>query len=298
MQKSEFEEKTVEQHITFELLGKKALFLPPGQVLENTLGVDAALFTRNLHFWRLFKHKSNLIQWWKNGILVDPNWWSNLDSSIEYFPDFKLNLFVQYKRPLYLDYYTSGEWHYWEKPYYRYKIEAHQQIALEKLGGKIKDDGIVVYASPAFHTYKQFWKILKKSSFIKNTNFSEIEKLKGHSKFTYSKSGNFGVAFSEPEEIESSDFLTKINSILENEEYEGNNTEFIHKIDRITQEIIESTEEYTDIYYTMVRDRTEDIESDIGRSIIRINTFCFLYNIRWMIGFGNNDNLRTAQRMH
>jgi hypothetical protein len=146
----EFEEKQFEQHLNFELLGRRNLLYVPGQVLENTLGFDAALFTRNIHFWRLFELGYLRRVPHLTGLRIDNGWWRNLDQEIDMFPDFKCNVFIQHKRPTYLTTAHSKEWSHWKKEYYRYDLTPHQQLALEQLEDKIGNKGIVVYASPAF----------------------------------------------------------------------------------------------------------------------------------------------------
>lgn len=51
---AEFEKKQYEQHLNLELLKGSNLLFPPGQMLENTVGFDAALFTAHPKFWKHF----------------------------------------------------------------------------------------------------------------------------------------------------------------------------------------------------------------------------------------------------
>ncbi len=75
----EFEEKSYEEPLNFELMLRGSLLFAPGQVLENKLGIDAALFSKNPVFWKFF----NGSRWHfpfsaihRPGVVIDSKWWN------------------------------------------------------------------------------------------------------------------------------------------------------------------------------------------------------------------------------
>jgi hypothetical protein len=137
---AEFEEKQYELHLNLELLQGSNLLFPPGQVLENILGFDAAIYTRHPRFWTHFARNGAF----PPGIKIPKNLWKVLENEIEHFPHFKFNAFIQHKRPEYLTLPRAAEWISWSDPYYRFKIVPHQQEALSQLESSISNKGMVV----------------------------------------------------------------------------------------------------------------------------------------------------------
>ena len=146
---AQFEEKTFEKYFGHEVARYANYTYSPGQFGEATLGFDEAFdipFHRLLWKWHLL-YGGHVLR--KKGIsLSDYN--NLLERELRNLPKFKLNLFVQYKRPEYVYFAGADEWPLWEKPYYRYCITDHQQMALVKLSAESSGRAAVVYASPAF----------------------------------------------------------------------------------------------------------------------------------------------------
>ncbi len=71
------------------------------------------------------------------------------------FPKFKFNIFIQYKRPEYIQSPRGTEYKDWGEPYFRYNILQHQQDILVQLEKNAGENAIVVYASPAFYRIKE-----------------------------------------------------------------------------------------------------------------------------------------------
>jgi hypothetical protein len=279
----EFEEKQFEQHLNFELLSKKNLLYVPGQVLENTLGFDAALYTSNSSFWKYFSsgHVKSGVH--RPGIKLDNKWWKSLDLKLDYFPKFKCNVFIQHKRPTHLTTANSKEWPHWKREYYRYGLTPHQQKSLEKLEDKIKDDSVVVYASPAFAKLTNLWDAINKGSLVNETNFVQPSKLKGHDAFTYILPGNTGRAYSEPEDIVSFNFIGRIARLSGVSNPNDTNRTFLIRTGDIIDGVMDGREPLQDLYRDIVSYLSDSIEPEIALAIIRVDTFCFLKKTTWKI---------------
>jgi hypothetical protein len=284
----QFEEKQFEQHLNNALLRDKRLLYPPGQVLENTLGIDAALFTTNRDFWRVFNDANMWIPWRqiRPGVFMDPKWWKGLEDNIKYFPKFKFNVFLQHKRPEYLLRSTASEWEYWGSPYFRYDIVGHQQETLEELEIKVGGNGIVAYASPAFYGLENLWDSILHKTIVRQTNFAQVTKVSGHDAYTYISPGNKGKGFSsEPTDIESYDFEERLQSLFSSNTFFDSNNDFIDELGIIVQEIMMRHLEYRPLFNEITGVLSDEIgQSRLALGLIRVDTFCFLTNTTWKIG--------------
>lgn len=277
--KAEFEEKQFETQLNSELLYKNSIY-SPGQVLENILGFDVALFTKNKHFWKIFDpHLFHRCYHLYPGIILDTKYWDHLEDSINEFPQIKFNLIIQYKRPDYLTSKSSTEWKLWNKEYYRYDITQHQQKSLSDLSVKINSNCLVLYASPVFSTKKALWDLSNKIELVNNTNFCEVNRLNNHNKFTYNQNGKIGIACSEPEEIE----IYPLESLLKKlTKYEKNNSEIIKNLSSHILDIV-----YKSIGKEGYQDYKEGIEigNILYESLFNIYLFEYLFNCKIKYGF-------------
>lgn len=157
----EFEEKQYEQLLNIELAWRGSVY-PAGQVLENIIGIDAAVFTKDPGFWRLW----NLRRWWwpfgsawKKGVALSPGHWKHAQHELDSasFPRFKCNVFIQYKRPEFITSPRGKEYGYWRQRYFRYDTRSQQQDILYELEQRISKNSLVVYACPAFFKLKELW---------------------------------------------------------------------------------------------------------------------------------------------
>ncbi len=216
VQIAEFEEKTYEKYFGQEVSRRISNTFPPGQFDEAVLGFDDSFFVpffcRNIHFRCLF-----------------PRWFTHfpgfalrdvdylIDEMDREFPQCRLNLFVQYKRPDYVVGHRAAEWHLWSQPYFRYSLTGHQQLALERLDQHSNGRAAVIYASPAFWESAELYKCANSGRVVAESNIAQVSSMVGHARFTYVKSGNVGIAHSEPEAIDGPTLDEILNKGLENE---------------------------------------------------------------------------------
>jgi len=285
---AEFEEKTYEQHLTSELVHSRRLFFPPGQVLENIVGFDVALRTSNHTFWKHFPH---MYPWWRQmffmhstGTHLRHEWWQELEHEIEHFPKFKFNCFIQAKRPNRMTRSNAPEYSSWKKPYFRYDTFRSQQQALESLAQKTSGKAIVVYACPAFHTYDELWIAIKTGQLVKQSNFCEIEKLNGHSRYSFTSSGNVGIAHSEPTPIESKSFDQTLEE-LHNQKPRQSNSAFLAETAEMVGIASEQLGELRETYMSLSETLFKEADSKLARSLAKIYAFQFVCNVQLLIGY-------------
>jgi len=151
----QFEEKQFEQHLNNELLQKQELLYVPGQVLEGHLGFDAAIYSTNRGFWRLFHELpyyfyERFLYHSRTGITIDPKWWDELDRALPHFPRFRFNVFIQHKRPEYLTTSKSNEWKDWNSSYFRRNCPSRKPVswafAVSGNHGSAADEFAAVFA--------------------------------------------------------------------------------------------------------------------------------------------------------
>ena len=110
------------------------------------------------------------------------------------FPDVRLNLFLQAKRPVY----------YRRRPkvlrslggvgvaVWAFSVTKHQQRRLESLARKTKGYAHVAYASAAFHTNAALFEHMQLGMIVENSTFPSAMALKGHEAWYYWSPGSSG----------------------------------------------------------------------------------------------------------
>ena len=285
---AEFEEKTFEQLLTSELVNGRSLFFPPGQVLEEIVGFDVALRTSNRSLWRLFPH---MYPWWCNMLSLSPPgisprhaWWQELERGVEQFPKFKFNCFIQAKRPNYMVRSDAAEYSSWNKPYFRFDTYAHQQKALESLALRTTGKAVVVYACPAFCTYRALWAAVSASHVVTQTNFCEAERLKGHARYSYVAAGNKGFAHSDPTPVESMPFEQALAQIA-NQVPAQSNLVFLASTATVIHAAAENLGPLFETYLSIVNGIFPDVDSKLAQDLARIYAFQFVCSVKLLIGY-------------
>ncbi len=197
---AEFEEKEFEGPLNGQL-GLGGPLWSPGQVLENLVGFDVAMLTTDAVFWAA---RGFLVP--PQGAVGLPAWWPwalNCRAwHLRHPPPFKMNVFLQHKRPEYLSRSSAAEWATWNTAYFRFWITHHQQVALDACASALGQNGLVAYASPAFHTRVDLFGHIADRTLVANTHFAPAIKLNRHTRYTYVDATTSGLAHSEPSRVE------------------------------------------------------------------------------------------------
>jgi hypothetical protein len=201
-QTAEFEEKTYEKYFGHELVRGRLISFSPGQRAENLLGFDEAFHVPWHILLRRFRHL--MPRPWSRMSGIDRNEINKLAEELsDKLPEFRFNLFVQFKRPEYVSGLRGAERKDWQRAYYRYFISTNQQETLEKLHAIAGGRAAVVYASPALWTTADLFVAAANKEVIRRSNVVSVDKLAGHGRFTYVEPGGHGKAYSDPVHIES-----------------------------------------------------------------------------------------------
>lgn len=213
----EFKEKTFEKYFGHELARLTNITFSPDQCDEALLGFDEAFFMPVNWFFRFGPYLRRRRQGRLSGIEIDN--FNKLGKSIASdMPDFKLNLFVQFKRPAYLTSRGAKEWSDWKQSYYRYETMPHQQEALERIDAQSFGRAATVYASPAFWQAADLWEHVRNEAVVDHSNMANAAKLKGHEHYSYIEPGYIGKGHSETVDFESDPLRQIITTGLERNE--------------------------------------------------------------------------------
>lgn len=213
---AEFKEKTYETYFLAELARLTNILYSPDQTDEGALGFDGSFLLPFPLGWIAFPYVRFRRRRHLSGISAAEigDFGEELNSHL---PPFRLNLFVQYKRPEWLHRSNAAEWSSWGEPYFRYTIEAKQQGLLEKIAQAGAGRAAVVYAAAAFRLNSELFAHAEVGTVVPNSNISSVEMLNGHERFTYKGPGSYGVAHSEPEAIEGPSLDTILARMNDNE---------------------------------------------------------------------------------
>ena len=182
--------------------------------------------------------------------------------------------------------FRAAEWDSWNGPYYRYKLVPHQQYALPRFEKIIGNEGIVVYACPEFYTLRKLQETVEKNIIIDESNFCQAGKLENHQVYTFQKPGNFGIAHSESEKIESY-YISRRLEELRNSEPSQSNKEHLAKLAKTVDSVmIEAEKQFSDLYNDIIKYLVCDNEEvKIVNIFAKIYAFRFIMNTNIFIGY-------------
>lgn len=201
----------------FNQLQTTSLVWEPGQVFEKHIGIDHAMWTAHLHLHSLHGYSAPLAGASLPYHDFDYIW--SARKRKKKLPSFRLNVFIQAKRPQYGRYAPKAlRSKGLTSPYWRFEVTPHQQIALEKLKATLKDKALVCYACPAFHKEAILHRWTVTPQMVENSTFPDVEQLTGHSAWNFSKPGADGVANIEPTRSERSSFFDRLRKMIDQPE--------------------------------------------------------------------------------
>lgn len=198
----EFKEKTFEKYFGHELARLTKISFSPDQCDEALLGFDEAFYMPGEWFYRFGPFVRRRRRRRLTGIEIDE--FNKLGKEIaRHMPEFKLNLFVQFKRPAYLTSRGAREWSDWKQSYFRYETTPHQQEALERIDVQSYGRAATIYASPAFWQAADLWEHVRNNAVVEHSNMASVAKLKDHEHYSYIEPGYIGKGHSKTVDIES-----------------------------------------------------------------------------------------------
>lgn len=204
MKSAEFEEKEYEAPLYNQLEAGSKLVWSPGQVFEQHIGIDRAAFSTNPVFWNLFGRSR------PDGVYLNRYDWDFIwkkRRAKRRFPDFRLNLFIQAKRPQYSSRLPRGLSGFpLSVPVYKIDIDSPQQGTLLRVASNLGNQALVCYAAPVFHRITQLYAHTRRNSIVQTSTFPPVSSIGRHGAWWYSRPGITGVLNPEFEPYEGPDF--------------------------------------------------------------------------------------------
>ena len=288
---AEFEEKSYEAPLYNQLERSQNLLFTPGQVLENTLGFDRGLFLSQAAVWETLGYKTPL----RGAALAYYDWpyaWDLPRPGVK-LPAFRLNLFLQAKRPVfYRRRPRSLKKITIDLPLWSFRITAHQQRRLEVLSDTLKGKAHVAYAAAAFHTYDSLFTHTKYRTIVENSTFPSVQKLRGHNAWYYHTPGAQGAANPDPEIIEEPPLIRRLANLARaSEPFEGGDLRWLDITARGVLEAVGAQEREIDgltahfFNDLQTLDRlTERLDVQPGlRAYAQITLFTIRFDLNWLV---------------
>lgn len=288
---AEFEEKSYEAPLYNQLeRGQRDIFTP-GQVLESHLGFDRGLFLTQAALWETLGYDSPL----RGAALAYYHWpasWGPSDSRSQ-LPRFRLNLFLQVKRPAYYKRKprtlrtigTIGG------PLWAFRINERQQRLLEILSSRTRGRAHVAYAAAAFHTNLALFTHTRCRTIVENSTFPPVDVLAGHDAWYYQGAGAQGAANPNPENVEEPPLIPRIRALARQAEPQApGNLEWL---DALASNVIESagTIEGADAVNAQFFDDLQTLDRlteayDVRHSLrayAQVALFAIRFDLNWLV---------------
>jgi hypothetical protein len=209
-------------------------------------------------------------------------------------PTFRLNLFIQAKRP---------EWGRrvptrirsagLTPPFWRFSIDPDQQRSLEGVASKLGTRALVVYAAPAFHEHRALFLHTRKGTITSASTFPSVRSLTGHETWYYNTPGAKGVANPDVRALEEPSLEDRLGALLQAETVAAEDSwrrnldstaTAIH--DALADERLPETARRAE-YFNLLRELRPDTgDLDEGPAIsafFAIMLFCDLFLMQWYV---------------
>jgi len=292
MKRAEFEEREYETPLYNQLARGNPNVWSPGQVFEAHIGIDYALLLDDpwifgVHGYRgyppgvvLARYKWP-VRWFRRG-------------TPRKLPTFRLNLFIQAKRPEWgrrvpVRIRSAGL----SPPFWRFSIDADQQRSLETVASKLGRRALVVYAAPVFHEHRALFLHTRKETITGASTFPSVTSLTDHESWYYNAPGAKGVANPEVRVVDEPSLEDRIRALLEadtvaaDDSWRGNldvTAAAIH--DALADERLPETARRAE-YFNLLRELRPDTEAlEEGPAIsafLAIMLFCNLFLVQWYV---------------
>jgi hypothetical protein len=289
---AEFAEKTYEWPLYNQLERAQPFVYTPGQVMEKTVGFDAGMYVTNMVLWQTLGYSTPPPGTLLTGITW-PAGWGPRNPKRE-FPDVRLNLFLQAKRPVYYERRpkTIKNLGGVGVPLWAFRVTKHQQKLLEVLSATTQGTAHVAYASAAFHTNAALFAHMKQGTIVENSTFPSVMALQDHEAWYYWSPGATGAANPNPENIEEAPLLGRIRTLArEGRRYEPGDLSWLDLTARNIIEAARSSEGALDAVGAHFFDDLQTLnrladQVELGpslRAYAQIGLFTTRFDLQWLV---------------
>ena len=291
MKPAEFEEREYEAPLYNQLERGSPNVWAPGLVFEGHIGLDRGLFILDPWIFRLHGYAS-----YPPGAALSRYRWPAAwfaRQSPRRLPGFRLNLFIQAKRPVWgqrppAAVRTRGV----TGRFWRFAIDKQQHAALGAVAAKLRARALVVYACAAFHEHSQLFAHTCRGTIAANSTFPSVLSLSGHDAWYYNKPGATGVANPDPTAIEEPSLDARIVGLLEGEIAASDSWRLdldilarnIH--DALAEETLVATSRVAAFFDLLrrIQRETEDLEERSAlSSFLTVAAFSEVFLVNWYV---------------
>ena len=292
MKHAEFEEKEYEGFLYSELDRGVSRFWHPGQVLENYLGFDRAMFLDDPYFWRMHG-----IRGAKRGLLLSGFPWPFLPRKLKFrLPRFRYNCFVQAKRPQYgsrlpLSLSALGT----TRPFFKFQIDTDQQATLEAAAARLRRRALFCYAAPVFFKSRDLFRYDTAGSIVANSTFPDIDRLAGQHAWYYNQPGASGIANRSYEHLQMPPLNERVEELIRADDRHTEETqspsaalgELFHALEGLFKENHDLAADPRAAYLTTEWRRISALADEIEAppallSFLSIEAFAVYFNLVWL----------------
>lgn len=295
VKRAEFEEREYETPLYSQLARGNLNVWAPGQVFEAHIGIDYALFMDDPWLFALHGFRRSPF----GVVLSRLAWrgWRLRRNPGARLPTFRLNLFIQAKRPEWghrppRDIRAQGL----ASPFWRFSIDSAQQTTLEGLAARLGTRALVVYAAPVFHEHRVLFRHTRRGTITSASTFPSVSKLAGHERWYYASPGAAGVANPDARFLEEPPLEDRIRALVASEGPTGADADdswlrnlltvasAIH--DAVSDERLPESALRAE-YFNRLRELRADTEAlEDGLAIgafLGIALFCDLFFVQWYV---------------
>lgn len=292
MKPVEFHEKEFEGFLYSQLETSDRHLWHPHEVLENYLGFDRAMLLANSYLWRLHGYRRPLRGF---APFYFYDMWPELRRANipqSRLPRFRLNLFVQAKRPEFSSRApTAATTLDGKLPMFRITLDPKQQRTLERVCKRVGDRAIITYAAPAFHRSAQLFGFGARGGIVENSTFPDVSSMTGHSRWYYNAPGVTGIRNPDSEPVSLLSPFVRLAESTVLREADGNGSEQLSELlNGIRDALITDADEisprtaYLTEEWRQIDAFADSIEAPPAiRSYLQIDAFCRFYDLIWFV---------------
>jgi hypothetical protein len=292
MKPAEFEEREYEAPLYNQLATPSGRVWAPGQVFEGHVGFDYGLFMEDPWLFRMHGRRRML----RGAALARYPWpeeWFRRRTP-RHLPDFRLNLFVQAKRPM------------WGKRapakirakgipglFWRIELNPEQQETLEVVADRLGSRALVVYAAPTFHEHKDLFRHTTLGTIPNHSTFPSAIGLRGHTHWYYSSPGASGVANPDPVRIQEPTLDQRIGALLElagqfgDQDWRGSLKGLSRDLRDALLQDRQAEGSRRAIFFDLVRqieNETREVrDPELWEAYLTVSAFCEVYVLDWYV---------------
>lgn len=206
-------------------------------------------------------------------------------------PRFRLNCFIQAKRPMFSSKAPRvAKGLSSKRPVYRFSISPDQHQTLDRVARAMERRALFVYAAPTFHTSAQLFAAGTRSRVAEASTFPAVTDITGHEHWYYNEPGTIGIRNPDTEPVRLRSFAEAISVLLQDDgEVESASVGLSELATAIRSAVSESSNDFTarDAFlseeWIALSRFADDLElRGAVRDYLLVDAFCSYFALSWL----------------